>query len=639
MLTAMPTPSRAKSSERVYRPDIDGLRAVAVLMVLGAHFRTRFRGGYVGVDIFFVISGYLISGHVISQLEVDSFSIVGFYERRIRRIFPALVVVLIFTTVLAWHYLFPAEFSDYAKSLLAAIFSYSNLLFWKQSGYFDAPSQTKPLLHTWSLGVEEQFYIFLPIFLIAIRRFARQHMRTAIYLVSALTFSLSIYWVRRDATAAFFWAPLRAWELLIGTIISQHYLPVIKDSFARNVASATGLITLLVVALRYTDATSFPGVAALAPCVGTALIISAGETGSSIVSGILSLRPVVFLGTISYSLYLWHWPLLAFNSIGDLVIDGPPWSRSLKSALFALSTAAAVLSWRFVERPFREGCFLSTRKPLFLCTGIAVACFTMAAMAAINSEGAPSRFSRPALDAASYLSTDVEKSFGDECFLGGSDSLIKLNQPICLHASSSGTSYLLYGDSHAAQLWHGLTQIFPDRNISQATAAFCTPYVHQPSGVRLTCVQLSDLIYRDYLPRHPGQTVILSGRWERQDQVAIGDMIDAIHAAGSEVILLGPMIYYTLPLPRLIAESIQRRQPGYVESHRDLEAQVLDQELQHLAQTIWKVHYISFYQDLCTPVCPAYATHDVPMLFDAHHFTPQGSIAFALAMKARNQLL
>jgi peptidoglycan/LPS O-acetylase OafA/YrhL len=607
-------------------------------MVLGAHFHTHFTGGYIGVDIFFVISGYLISGHVISQLELGRFSIVDFYERRIRRIFPALIVVLAFTTVLAWHYLFPAEFMDYAKSLLAAMFSYSNLLFWKQSGYFDAPSQTKPLLHTWSLGVEEQFYIFLPIFLIAIRRFARQHLRTAIYLVTVLTFALSVYWIHRDATVAFFWAPLRAWELLVGTIVSQRYLPTIKGALARNVASAAGLIMLLVVSLRYTDATPFPGMTALAPCIGAALIISAGETGTSIVGKVLSWRPVVFVGLISYSLYLWHWPLLVFNSIGDLVIDGPPSSRSVKFALFGLSIAAAILSWRFVERPFREGRFRPERKPLFFGTGIAVAALTMAAIAAIRSGGAPSRFSAPALNAASYLSMDVNKAFGNGCFLGGSDAFSKLNQATCLHAGSAGKSYLLYGDSHAAQLSDGLAAVYGERNISEATAAFCTPYVHQPAGIRPACIQLSDFIYRDYLPRHPGQTVILGGRWVPQDQLAIGKMIDAIHEAGSEVILVGPMIFYTLPLPRLIAESIQRKQPGYVEQHRDLGAQALDQQLQHLAQDTWKVRYISFYQDLCTPACPAYAGHDAPMLFDAHHFTPEGSIAFAQVMKAHNQL-
>jgi peptidoglycan/LPS O-acetylase OafA/YrhL len=204
-----------------YRRDIDGLRAIAVLLVVLFHIRTRVIGGYIGVDVFFVISGYLISSTILSEMAVGKFSIVNFYERRIRRIFPALLIMMLVTTALAYHYLAPMEMESYAKSLLAALFSVSNIFFSHQAGYFDGASGLQPLLHTWSLAVEEQFYIFFPIMLIVVRKWAPNRLKTAIWTITGVTFLMACIWVRRDPIFTFFFAPLRAWELLIGTIVSQ----------------------------------------------------------------------------------------------------------------------------------------------------------------------------------------------------------------------------------------------------------------------------------------------------------------------------------------------------------------------------------------------------------------------------------
>src|SRR5580704_10816415 len=213
--------STTRKPTLTYRPDIDGLRAVAVLLVVAFHTGIgKFRGGFVGVDVFFVISGFLISSVILSEISAGHFSIAAFYERRIRRIFPALVVMMFVTSFLAAKYFLPSELTDYAKSLLAATFSVSNFYFWRQSGYFDAPAALKPLLHTWSLAVEEQFYIVFPLFLLLVRRLFPTRLRISIIAVAIVSFAASVLGAYQHSSSAFYLAPTRAWELLLGTVLS-----------------------------------------------------------------------------------------------------------------------------------------------------------------------------------------------------------------------------------------------------------------------------------------------------------------------------------------------------------------------------------------------------------------------------------
>jgi len=260
----------------VYRPDVDGLRAVAVLLVVFDHVHTRLAGGYVGVDVFFVISGYLISSLILSDMAAGRFSVANFYERRVRRIFPA---VLLVTPALAYTYLVPSEMEDFGRSLLAALFSAANFFFWHEAGYFDAPSAFKPLLHTWSLAVEEQFYIFFPLFLLAMRRWLPKRIEAAIWSITLLTFALACVVVQRDPSAAFFFAPLRAWELLIGAIVSQRYRPALTGKGPRNIAATAGLLLILAPAMIYSPRTSFPGLAALPPSWGPLLSLPPVKPG------------------------------------------------------------------------------------------------------------------------------------------------------------------------------------------------------------------------------------------------------------------------------------------------------------------------------------------------------------------------
>ncbi len=310
-----------------YRPDVDGLRAVAVLAVLAFHaggFPTP--GGFVGVDVFFVISGYLISSLIMKQIAAGTFSITSFYERRIRRILPALTVMLAFTCVLAYLYLLPTELKNFADSLLAANFSASNFYFWQHSDYFVSPL-SNPLLHTWSLAVEEQFYIVFPLLLYVLYRWWPGRVKIVVAVLAALSLAVSGYGAYHDSVTTFYMLPTRAWELLIGTLLAMKLLPELRTSIGRNLASITGILLIGCAILLFTKATPFPGLAALPPCVGAALIIWSGESGMSVVNSALSLRPVVFIGLISYSLYLFHWPIIVFQKMGAFLGDFPPEAR------------------------------------------------------------------------------------------------------------------------------------------------------------------------------------------------------------------------------------------------------------------------------------------------------------------------
>ena len=335
-----------QSTSPKYRADIDGLRAVAVLPVVFYHFQIApFTGGFVGVDIFFVISGYLITSLIQHETANGALSLVRFYERRARRILPALFLMMLATTALAGTILFPQDVMNYSRSLIATTLFGSNLYFWSTVEYFDIVAERKPLLHTWSLAVEEQFYLLYPALFWLLRGASQLklvHVVAAIFLVSL---GASIWALRFAPVSDFYLLPFRAWELMLGAMLA---LTPIKSSGRISTALAwSGLALLLFSIFAFSVDTPFPGEYALLPCIGAACVIYAGP--QTIVGRVLSLRPVVFTGLISYSLYLWHWPLLIFARyvvLRDLLL----WE---KLALILLSGMVATLSWAYVEKPFR----------------------------------------------------------------------------------------------------------------------------------------------------------------------------------------------------------------------------------------------------------------------------------------------
>jgi peptidoglycan/LPS O-acetylase OafA/YrhL len=335
-----------------YRPEIDGLRAIAIASVVLFHSgAAAFSGGYTGVDIFFVISGYLITSIILKARTGGGFSYLDFYARRARRILPALLAMTLTVTALCLVILLPADLVEYGKILIYTILFGANFRLTGTPAYFDTASQENPLLHMWSLSVEEQFYLLWPTLLVAMLAFlSPRRARLAVVLLALASLLCAAILVQNWPKSAFYHLPSRGWELLIGAMLAMGLAPQIKAKATAEALSLLGLVLMLVPVFLYDKETAFPGLAALPPVLGCAFVIHAEGAFRTRVGALLSLRPVVFLGLISYSLYLWHWPVFALPSY----VLMRETTAAETAMLIALAVLLATLSWRFVERPFRK---------------------------------------------------------------------------------------------------------------------------------------------------------------------------------------------------------------------------------------------------------------------------------------------
>jgi peptidoglycan/LPS O-acetylase OafA/YrhL len=618
-----------------YRPDIDGLRALAVLSVVVFHLDMPLHGGYVGVDIFFTISGFLIGSIILRQTADLSFTFAGFYERRIRRIFPALFAMLLVSSILACKYLLPAELVAYGKSLAAVSFSVSNIYFWLQSGYFDAPASATPLLHTWSLAVEEQFYIFLPIMLALLNRFMPRRINIAICLIAAVSFLVAIYGAYRLPSATFYLPGTRAWELLLGTVLALDGCPKLRGRVMREIAGLMGMILIGAALLLYHTWTPFPGLSALPPCLGAALIIAAGESGTHSVGRLLSLKPVVFIGLISYSLYLWHWPLMVFYRFGFTVIDGLDRHQS-QVLLLTLSLMMAALSWRFVELPFRGRSGVS-RRMLFAGATAATAVVMIGCLSVVESDGLPLRFTEQAREVAAYIDGDPVDSRDQYrngiCFITSETATLRdYSVSRCL-PDSKQKKILVLGDSHAAAMWWGFDQLFPGVNVMQATASGCKPVINQRPRQHSGCTAIMNYVLKEYLPSHKVDAVLIEAHWDDGDLASLGETLAWLKQRGVPTILFGPIVQYDSSLPRLLAMSISENDPLLTGRHLASFVKPLDRQMQELARGE-HVPYVSMYSLFCGESCTPYAAPGVPLLSDYGHLTKVGSVLAARRVAA-----
>jgi peptidoglycan/LPS O-acetylase OafA/YrhL len=631
-----------KHSSLKHRPDIDGLRAVAVLAVIFYHLGLPVHGGYVGVDVFFVISGFLISSIILAQIKSGTFTFAGFYERRLRRIFPAMFAMLAATCVLAYVYLLPVETEEFGKSLLSADFSASNFFFWLNSGYFDTAASSKPLLHTWSLAVEEQFYIGLPVLFWFLKRYAPKWIDASVIAVALGSFALSVVGAYRYPTAAFYLAPYRAWELMLGGVVSLDSLPNIRSALLREITGIAGLGLILASSLFYRTTTVFPGLAALAPCGGTALIIAAGRGGPSLVGRLLSLKPVTFVGLISYSLYLWHWPIIVFHNFGMTIVPGLV-RRQAEALLFIVIFISGVLSWRFVEEPFRVGGRLRlSRSTVFRLALAGLGTLAIIGSSALVSSGLPRRFSSEAQQVARYLDrkdTDEQYRTGT-CFMIGRDwDWERFNFNDCLPTDAKKRSLLILGDSQAAHLWWGMGLTFPELNVMQATSAGCKPVLEQRPRQFPGCTRLMRYMLTQYVPSHPTDTVLLSARWDADDLPTLSQTLGWLESQQIHAVLVGPMVQYDAPLPRLLAMSIRQNDPILPGLHRATFVSPLDTTMAEAARSQWRVPYISMVDLLCAGEnCVQYAGPGIPLLSDYGHLTKEGSVMVARKLREQGKL-
>jgi peptidoglycan/LPS O-acetylase OafA/YrhL len=612
-------------NNEAHRLDIDGLRAVAVLLVILFHTGMgAFSGGFIGVDIFFVISGYLITGIIVRDLSRGSFSLGKFYERRARRILPALLAMLVLCSIACYFFFLPQDLVHFAHSLFAALFSYSNIYFWTQAGYFK-PAYAKVLLHTWSLGVEEQFYIFLPLTLLAFKKRATL-VPWIILSLAFVSFAISEWLVLKHAAETAFYMPFsRAWELFVGSLLALDLVRLPKNQVARDGLAIFGAALIGFAAIFYRPQTPFPGASALLPCLGAALLLATGVDAKTLCSRLLSLPPLVFVGLISYSVYLWHWPLITFAKMGG--IQGVTDKGLLqKMAVLVASLVFGWLSWRFVELPFRaSGSARIPRRQLVL--GFASAAVVVLAIGAVFSlsGGLPPRFPASAARVGTFLDAPQEMRLGS-CFITSGNHFSDFDESSCTNPDPSLQNYLLIGDSHAAALWFGLSQELTTARILEATTSGCAPTLGSYDST--DCGKMRRYVYESLLPRIHIDGVILTEHWQsRADIEQIEPAIHWLQDHKIPIILVGPVQEYDAPLPMLLAFSIKRGQPTSSQLHLLSWVSGLDRALQEQAAE-WHVVYLSPWKESCgSGHCLQYADkhREVPMLTDTNHLTNEGA--------------
>ena len=445
-----------------YRADIDGLRAISVIAILLYHANIAgFKGGFVGVDVFFVISGYLITSIIAQEIKKDQFSITGFYERRIRRIFPALFMVLGFSYIMAFFLMMPYDFKLFSLSLVTATLFTSNLTFEHQAGYFDSQAEAKPLLHTWSLAVEEQFYIFFPLFLIIINRYFKGKWVPFILGAAIVSLILSIWCVVNAPNAAFYLAPFRCWELMLGSMLSLKVLPKINLKWLRQSLGGMGLALVFGSIWLVSKQVPFPGLNALYPTMGAAFIIYSGEYEQTWVSRLLGNRAFSFIGKISYSLYLWHWPLLVFAQYYQQEVLTP----LLTWVTIFFSVVVAILSWKFVESPFRSKALISGKK-LFSQAGLIMTLALILGLTGFLGKGLPARLPERVNKIAEFATFKHPYSpcFSDE------QHFVFLKHTCNIGAEHTEPTIAVWGDSHAEVMLPMLESLAKEHH--QAIQAF-----------------------------------------------------------------------------------------------------------------------------------------------------------------------
>jgi peptidoglycan/LPS O-acetylase OafA/YrhL len=493
-----------------YRPEIDGLRALAVLAVVFFHTGFGCPGGFIGVDVFFVISGYLITSIIWKDLEEGKFTFAAFWERRARRILPAMVVVTLATLVTGWFVMLPSDFERLGEAAVSQALFAANIYYQREIGYFRPASDETPLLHTWSLAVEEQFYFIVPFLFWGIYRLlsirSRKSVLTLLLVGCVASIALSIFGVSHHPNATFFFLPTRAWELLLGSVTAFMVVTTANRSL-REATTWIGLSMILLSVAFYSKATPFPGLAALPPTLGTALIIWAnGRSDSQIpttLGRLLAWRPFVFIGLISYSLYLWHWPLLAFGHY--LVVDSM--SFGWRVVLMVSGFILAVLSWWFVETPFRVRKLGATRKSVYSYAAAGIATLLLLGGTMWLFNGFPGRFPPEVskIDKA-RLDMPFRKNVSLEKIRDGKLPSIGLKDP------KQKPVVLLWGDSHAMAVLPALDELLKERHLSGVVAT------HSATPPVLGWGDEKDKSFNDavfsYLQKAGISDVVLIGRWQ-----------------------------------------------------------------------------------------------------------------------------
>jgi len=639
----------AAASER-YRPDIDGLRAVAILLVLGFHgFPESVPGGFVGVDVFFVISGYLIGGILLASLDQGRFSLREFYSRRIKRIFPALTLVLIVGYVLGWHILLAEELKQLGRDVFASAAFVANLSLWAQSGYFDRAVETKPFLHLWSLGIEEQFYIVWPLLLHAVWRNKRAG---AVVLVTVTLASLAycMYATGADRTAAFYSPLSRCWELASGTLLFyflRYRQAIFGDAsaadriettqsdappLARHAASIAGILLIAATARLIGKSDPFPGWLATLPVAGSLLIIWAGPA-AVLNRAVLMSRPFVALGLISYSTYLWHWPLLVYLRIAH---GGEP-PAGQRAAIIGLSLVLAALTYKLVENPIRTG---PTRVKRVLAIAAALAFAGAVGLATFTFNGFPQRYPELIRKLTDVNFSIANESRGNRCFMSPEQDASKF-APECLE--DKRPLVFLWGDSHAATMYPGLKamQAKYGFGVAQYTSSACPPILGTENPPRPFCPEINAFVIEKIRTVKP-DLVLLEAGWFTGSTKDFGNAYDGnlldltvqnLKAAGvTNIVIIGTSPFWQDSVQRILLNAWQsdpmHRTPPLRMKPGTWDAMVQYDASMRVVAARLGVEFLSVKDILCnTDGCLTRVAEDKPDIvsFDSSHLTPRAA--------------
>ena len=550
-----------------YRSDIDGLRALAILPVVLFHAKVEgFTGGFIGVDVFFVISGYLITSIIYGEISRGEFSIVRFYERRARRILPALFLVLTCSVVLAAIVLFPKQYLSFSRSLISAALFASSITFYSESGYFDLDAEMKPLLHTWSLSVEELYYVFFPVLMLAVYRFAGGRYWQVLLVLAVASLLGSTVALIGDAksNAAFFLPHLRAWELLIGALLAVARLPAVNQPMVRHALSMLGLGMIIVPIFAYSDATTFPGLAAVPPCLGAALLIYTGRGDSSFGGWVLSNPLLVYFGRISYALYLWHWPLLVFSRFyreGEL-------TAVETASVIVLSVVLATISTFLIEGLFRGPTSkLSGRQILTFSVAGTVALIAIGVHGDVT-KGWPERYSK---DYQSIFKASRDKDPRQrECLF------VRANAQGCLYGNAGAApTVALWGDSHAAMYADLMGRVAGDSGQAVAVYTFpsCPPvknWAIPTQSWRAGCLQFQETAFKELMASKSIRLVVIGAAFggypiapaQSGFAKALESTVAELRRAGKKLAVIYPVPHYGEDVPtKLVRLATEHKLP------------------------------------------------------------------------------
>ena len=632
MNTNTERPINTLSSSSKYRPDIDGLRAVAVLLVVIFHAFPELKGGgFIGVDVFFVISGFLITGIIVNDLERGRFSFKGFYARRIKRIYPALLVVLLVCFISGWYLLLPDEFESLGKHIAGGAGFVANLVLWGESGYFDLQTALKPLLHLWSLGVEEQFYFLWPLILYLAfqKHFKLKYLLPVIFSAS---FLLNIYNITNDPVGTFYLPQTRFWELMTGAALAYWFHPKSSDHWlstrfatrpwVNNISTCLGLMLLAMAAVLLNKSSAFPGWWAVLPTLGAALMIAAGQH-AWLNKKLLAHPLLVFIGLISYPLYLWHWPLLAFARI--LSMGKPP--IELRAVLAFASVLLAWLTYRFVELPLRFG---GNQYNKTLLLSVLMALIFILGLSSFLGAGPPFRMPDKAeynqFYSHYYKTQNLLKVDRHECNFH--DIVNNVTKPAiaasCVTPHSNKIVFL-WGDSHAQHLNYGLSLVLPlDVSLMQVGSSGCAPSITDYEVSREACNKANRFAWEKLALLKPAVVILAQQRGHDADRYDA--VIERLKKLGVKtVILMGPVPQWSPFLYKIILRKYWQHTDNRLNVYLDREVLHTDEVLKTHYKNASNVQYVSLVDGLCNAQgCLTYLNNDRKeglITYDYGHFT------------------